>query len=81
MKKKSLYVVTQTVIGLVTHSVDMFVIGYSEDKDIAERWLRDEYIRMEKCGYRMKFENAGWEMSYKNEYIENKYNIKITVSL
>ena len=31
MAKKSLYVVTQTVVGLITQSVDTFVLGYSEE--------------------------------------------------
>ena len=36
MAKKSLYVVTQAVVGLVTQSVDTFVLGYSEELNDAK---------------------------------------------
>ena len=81
MEKKSLFIVTQTIVGLVSHSIDTYVIGYSENKDVAERILRDEYANMVKLGYDMVFKHAGWEMSYKSEYVECKYQIKIALSL
>lgn len=81
MEKKSLFIVTQTIVGLVSHSIDTYIIGYSESKDIAEGILRDEHDRMVKLGYDMLFKHTGWEMSYKSEYVVCKYQIKIAFSL
>ena len=81
MEKKSLFIVTQTIVGLVSHSIDTYVIGYSEHKDVAERILRDEYTNMVKLGYDMVFKHAGWEMSYESLYVKFKYQIKIVQSL
>ena len=81
MEKKSLFIVTQTIVGLVSHSIDTYIIGYSESKDIAERILRDEYFNMVKLGYDMLVRHTGWEMSYKSESVVCKYQIKIAFSL
>ena len=81
MERKSLYVVTQTIVGLVSHSIDTYVIGYTDDQIVAERILRDEYDRMVKLGYDMLFNITGMEMSYKSEYVACKYQIKIIRSL
>ena len=51
MAKKSLYVVTQAVVGLVTQSVDTFVLGYSEELNDAKSILKTEYNRFCKSGY------------------------------
>lgn len=81
MEKKSLFIVTQTIVGLVSHSIDTYVIGYSENKDVAERILRDEYVHMTKLGYDMSFSPAKWMMYYESEYVKCKYQIKIAISL
>lgn len=81
MEKKSLFIVTQTIVGLVSNSIDTYVIGYSENKDIAERILRDEYVRMTKLGYNMSFSPADWMMYYESDYVKCKYQIKIAISL
>ena len=39
MANKTLYVVTQTVVGLVTQSVDTFVLGYLEELDDVKNFL------------------------------------------
>lgn len=51
MAKKSLYVVTQTVVGLVTQSVDTFVLGYSEELDDAKSILKEECNIHRNLGY------------------------------
>lgn len=51
MVKKSLYVVTQTVVGLATQSVDTFVLGYSEKLNDAKSILKQEHNRLCKLGY------------------------------
>lgn len=51
MVKKSLYVVTQTVVGLATQSVDTFVLGYSEKLNNAKSILKTEYNRLCGLGY------------------------------
>ena len=81
MEKKSLFIVTQTIVGLISHSIDTYVIGYSEDKDVAERILEDEYVNMVKLGYDMLFKRSVWQMSYKSQYVACKYQIKIAISL
>ena len=81
MEKKCLFVVTQTIVGLVSHSIDTYVIGYSEDRDVAERILQDEYVNMVKLGYDMLFKRSTWEMSYKSQYVACKYQIKVAISI
>ena len=81
MEKKSLFIVTQTIVGLVSHSIDTCVIGYSENKDVAERILRDEYVSMTKLGYDLSFSPSNWTMYYESEYVKCKYQIKIAISL
>ena len=81
MGKKSLFIVTQTIVGLVSNSIDTYVIGYSENKDVAERILRDEYVHMTKLGYDLSFSPSNWTMSYESEYVKCKYQIKIAISL
>lgn len=82
MKKKGLYVITQTIIGLVSHSVDTNVIGLTKDKDVAKRILREEYDRMAiKLGNEYLFETTDWEVSCKSEYVVCKYQIKIATYL
>ena len=81
MEKKSLFIVTQTIVGLVSNSIDTYVIGYSENKDVAERILRDEYVHMTKLGYDLSFNPSNWTMYYESEYVKCKYYIKIAISL
>lgn len=51
MAKKILYVVTQTVVGLVSQSVETSVLGYSEELNDVTSILRQEYNRFSKSGY------------------------------
>ena len=81
MEKKSLFIVTQTIVGFVSHSIDTYVIGYSENKDVAERILRDEYVHMTKLGYNVSFSLANWMMYYESEYVICKYQIKIAIGI
>lgn len=81
MGKKSLYVITQTIVGLVSHSIDTYVIGYTESKDRAESVLKNEHDYMTKLGYEMLLTTTGWEITYKSEYVLCKYNVKIVYSL
>lgn len=81
MDKKSLFIVTQTIVGLVSYTIDTYVIGYSENKDVAERILRDEYVHMTKLGYDISFNPTNWVMYYESEYVKCKYQIKIAISL
>lgn len=81
MEKKTFYVVTQTIVGLISNSIDTYVIGYTECKDRAESVLRNEHDYMTKLGYEMLLTTTGWEITYKSEYVLCKYNIKIAYSL
>ena len=51
MANKTLYVVTQTVVGLVTQSVDTFVLGYLEELDDVKNFLKNKYDRLCNMGY------------------------------
>ena len=51
MANKTLYVVTLTDVGLVSQSVDTFVLGYLEELDDVESYLKNEYDSLCKLGY------------------------------
>ena len=68
MAKKSLYVVTQTVVGLVTQSVDTFVLGYSEELNDAKCILKEEYNIHRNLGYDIElFDLDRWKLYCKHE--------------
>ena len=68
MGKKSVYVVTQTVVGIATQSVDTFVLGYSEELNDAKSILKKEYERLCKLGYDIEiFDLDRWKLYCKHE--------------
>ena len=54
MASKTLYVVTLTDVSLVSQSVNVFVLGYSEELDDAKNFLKNEYDSLCKLGYNNK---------------------------
>lgn len=70
MEKKSLFVVTQTIVGLDTLSVDTFVLGYSEELEGAESILKYKYDKLCEMGYEQKlFKHGKWTWCYKSERV------------
>ena len=82
MTKKSLYVVTQTVVGLVTQSVDTFVLGYLEELDDVKNFLKNKYDRLCKLGYdTSRFEHTKIGLIYKSDYVINKFEIHVATNI
>ena len=82
MAKKSLYVVTQTVVGLVTQSVDTFVLGYSEELNDANSILKQEYDRVCKLGYDIElFDLDRWKLYCKYETLIVKAEIHVATNI
>lgn len=78
MEKKSLYVITQAVLGRFSQTVDTFVLGYSETHDEAVSFMKNEYDRLCKLGYepsRFSRNQRGWV--YKDEYVISTVEIHI----
>lgn len=78
MEKKSLYVVTQAVLGRFSQTVDTFVLGYSETYDEAFGLIQNEYDRLCKLGYepsRFSHNQRGWV--YLGEYVISTVEIHI----
>ena len=70
MEKKILYVVTQTIVGLHTLSVDTFTIGHSEKLDVAKKLIEDEFNKLLELGYeqsRFEFSKRGFR--YQSDYV------------
>lgn len=66
MEKKSLYVVTQTIVGLATLSVDTYPIGHTEDLYVAKKLIEDEVHKLMKLGYeksRFEFNKRGFRVN------------------
>ena len=70
MKKKILYVVTQTVIGLKTLSVDTYPIGHTNDLYVAKKLIEDECNKLINLGYKKShFEFTKRGFIFKSDYI------------
>lgn len=70
MEKKTLYVVTQTIVGLHTLSVDTFSIGHTEELYTAKKLIEEEFNKLLKLGYeqsRFEFSKRGFR--YKSDYV------------
>ena len=70
MEKKTLYVVTQTIVGLHTLSVDTFPIGHTEKLYTAKKLIEDEFHKLLELGYeqsRFEFSKRGFR--YKSDYV------------
>ena len=79
MKKKNLYVVTQTIVGLATLSVDTFPIGHTEDLHVAKKLIEDEYNKLLSLGYeksRFDFNKRGFRL--KSDYVVSIVEILIS---
>ena len=82
MASKTLYVVTLTVVGLVTQSVDTFVLGYSEELDDAKNFLKNQYDELCKLGYdTSRFEHSKIGLIYKSDYVMHKYEIHVATNI
>ena len=82
MINKTLYVVTQTVVGLVTQSVDTFVLGYLEELDDVKNFLKNKYDRLCKLGYdTSRFEHTKIGLIYKSDYVINKFEIHVATNI
>ncbi|MCI6829785.1 MAG: hypothetical protein MR924_11100 [Prevotella sp.] len=80
MGNKSVYVVTQTIVGLVAQSVDTFVLGYSEERNDAKSILKKEYERLCKLGYDIEiFDLDRWKLYCKYKTIITKTEIHVAV--
>ncbi len=68
MEKKSLYVVTETIVRLSKKEVTTFVIGTSQDFGIARAILKDSLDRLIADGFDEKlFDSPNkWEWTYSN---------------
>ena len=70
MERKTLYVVTQTIVGLATLSVETFPIGHTEDLYVAKKLIEDEVDKLLKLGYeksRFEFNKRGFRL--KSDYV------------
>lgn len=82
MEKKNLYVVTQTIVGLATLSVDTFPIGHTEDLYIAKKLIEDEFDKLLKLGYeKSRFEFTKRGFIYKSDYIVSIIEMLISKKL
>ena len=82
MANKTLYVVTLTDIGLVSQSVDTFVLGYLEELDDAKNYLKNEYDSLCKLGYdTSRFEHTKIGLIYKSDYRIKKYEIHVATNI
>ena len=82
MAKKTLYVVTQTVVGLVSQSVDTFVLGYLEELDDVKNFLKSKYDSLCKLGYdTSRFEHTKIGLIYKSDYVINKFEIHVVTNI
>lgn len=68
MKRKCFYVVTQTYVDFIDQSVEVFIIGISEELDGAKSILNSIYEKKLKNGYyKDHFEINLWEWVYKSD--------------
>lgn len=82
MAKKSLYVVTQTVVGLVKQSVDTFVLGYSEELNDAKSILKEEFNIHRNLGYDIElFDLDRWKLNCKHETLIVKAEIHVATNI
>ena len=82
MASKTLYVVTLTVVGLVTQSVDTFVLGYLEELDDVKNYLKNKYDSLCKLGYdTSRFEHTKTGLIYKSDYTIKKYEIHVATNI
>lgn len=82
MEKKKLYVVTQTIVGLATLSVDTFPIGHTENLYVAKRLIENEFDKLLKLGYensRFEFTKRGFV--YKTDYVVSIIELLISKNL
>ena len=78
MKKKGLYVVTETMVELSQKDVTQFVIGVDRDFGIAKKILEDSLHKLKVNGFDEKlidYPNE-WEWTYRSLYfiITNRIN-------
>ena len=81
MEKKSVWVVTNVVIGRITLSVITYGLRWFDDIDEAKRFLEDEYRSFCEHGYepsRFTFHHMGW--TYKDDYMVSQYVISLAIA-
>ena len=82
MASKTLYVVTLTDVSLVSQSVNVFVLGYSEELDDARNFLKNEYDSLCKLGYdTSRFEHSKIGFIYKSDYRIMKYELHVATNI
>lgn len=82
MEKKILYVVTQTVVGLATLSVDTYPIGHTEDLCVAKKLIENENNKLLALGYeksRFEFNKRGFRL--KSDYVVSIVEILLSKKL
>ena len=82
MEKKILYVITQTLVGLTTLTVDTFPIGHTEDMCVAKKLIEDEFNKLMNLGYeksRFEFTKRGFIL--KSDYIVSIIEMLISKKL
>ena len=82
MEKKSVWVVTNVVIGRVTLSVNTYALRYFDDIDEAKRFLEDEYRSLCKQGYEpSKFTFSYMGLTYKDDYMISQRVISLALGV
>lgn len=82
MEKKKLYVVTQTIIGIATFSVDTFPIGHTENLYVAKKLIEDEFNKLLNLDYeKSRFEFTKRGFIYKSDYVVSIIEMLISKKL
>ena len=69
MEKKSLYIVTETIVNFKRKSVDTFIKGISEELDSAHSILAFSKERLIKEGFdKSLVSDFKWAWAYKSDY-------------
>ena len=77
MEKKTLYVVTQTIIVLDTLSVNTFSIGHTENLYVAKKIIENEVDELLKLGY----EESSFEFNKRGFRLKSDYAVSIVEML
>ena len=82
MEKKTLYVVTQTIVSRDTLSVDTYPIGHTENLYVAKRIIEDEFNKLMDLDYKnssFEFNKRGF--SFKTDYVISIVELLISKEL
>ena len=82
MVKKSLYVVTKTIVGRVSLTTDTYVLGYSNSREEAINLLLSEYEKTYELEYdpsKFVHNEIGW--TYKSDFIITSVEIHVAIAI